>query len=214
MKVLVTGFDPFGGEPVNPAYEAVKKLPDTIAGAEIIKREIPTVFDKGADAAIAFLDEEKPDLVINVGQAGGRALMCMEKVAINLQEARIKDNEGRQPVNKPVREGGETAYFATVPVKAMTENLKAHGIPAAVSYTAGTYVCNDVMYRVAHYIHSEGLPIRSGFIHVPYAAEQAVGKPADTPSMSLDMISQGIAYAIETAVKESIDIETAMGEIM
>lgn len=213
MKVLVTGFDPFGGEAVNPAYEAVKNLPDVIAGAQIIKLEIPTVFGKGADVTIKQMSILNPDVVINVGQAGGRAQICMEKVAINLQEARIEDNEGNQPVNKPVREGGETAYFATIPVKAMTENLKNHGIPAGVSYTAGTYVCNDVMYRIAHYIQTQRLSAKSGFIHVPYAAEQVITKPADTPSMSLEMITQGIAYAIETAINESSDIDTAMGEI-
>lgn len=214
MKVLVTGFDPFGGEKVNPAYEAVKMLPDEIAGAEIMKREIPTVFDKGGDSVEQLIHELSPDIVLNVGQAGGRSAMCMEKVAINLQDARIKDNEGNQPLDKPVRADGETAYFSSLPVKAMVEEMKKKGIPAAVSYTAGTYVCNDVMYRVAYLISKEKLPIRSGFIHVPYAPEQVVDKPAGTASMSLAMIAQGIECAIEAAVEQREDICVAAGEIM
>ena len=119
MKVLITGFDPFGGEKVNPAFEAVKLLPDTIAGAEIIKLEIPTVFTRSAVVVEEAIKEHQPDIVINVGQAGGRSCMTVEKVAINLAEARIPDNDGEQPFDQPLREDGETAYFATIPVKAM-----------------------------------------------------------------------------------------------
>lgn len=152
MKVLITGFDPFGGEKVNPAFEAVKLLPDTIAGAEIIKLEIPTVFTRSAVVVEEAIKEHQPDIVINVGQAGGRSCMTVEKVAINLAEARIPDNDGEQPFDQPLREDGETAYFATIPVKAMVENMRNHGIPAHISYTAGTYVCNSIMYNVLYLI--------------------------------------------------------------
>ncbi|WP_283129377.1 pyroglutamyl-peptidase I, partial [Allofournierella massiliensis] len=150
MKVLVTGFDPFGGEAVNPAFEAVKLLPDQIAGAQIIKLEIPTVFTRSARVVEQAMEEHKPDIVIDVGQAGGRSCMTVEKVAINLAEARIPDNDGEQPFDEPLRADGETAYFATVPVKAMVENMRKHGIPAHISYTAGTYVCNSIMYNVLY----------------------------------------------------------------
>ena len=150
MKVLVTGFDPFGGEKVNPAYEAVKLLPDTIAGAEIIKIEIPTVFTRSAEVLEEAIQKYRPDVVLDVGQAGGRSCMTVEKVAINLKEARIPDNDGEQPFDEPIREDGETAYFSTLPVKAMVENMRAHGIPAHISYTAGTYVCNCIMYNALY----------------------------------------------------------------
>lgn len=214
MKVLVTGFDPFGGELVNPAYEAVKQLPDEIAGAQIIKREIPTVFGEGAHKVEQLIKETNPDIVLNIGQAGGRSVVCVEKIGINLAEARIPDNAGNQPMSQSICEDGENAYFTTVPVNAMVENMKSHGIPAGISYTAGTYVCNDVMYRVSHLLKKEGMNRRSGFIHVPYAAEQVVDKPIGTASMSLPMISKAIGYAIEAIVKSKEDIKTVTGEIM
>ena len=148
--VLVTGFDPFGGETVNPAYEAVKLLPGEIAGARIVKQEIPTAFTRSAVAIEQALEREHPDIVISVGQAGGRNTLTVEQVAINLAEARIPDNDGEQPLDTPLRTDGDTAYFATVPVKAMVGNVRAHNLPAFVSYTAGTYVCNSVMYNMLY----------------------------------------------------------------
>lgn len=201
MKVLVTGFDPFDGESVNPAFEAIKLLPDEISGAEIIKLEIPTVFTKSEVVVEDAIKACMPDIVINVGQAGGRSTITPEKVAINLKDARIPDNDGEQPLDEPIHEDGEPAYFATVPVKAMVENMKAHGIPASLSYTAGTYVCNAVMYNTQYMIAKRYPGIKEGFIHVPFAAEQVVNKPNGTPSMSLEMIAKGLEYAIEAAVK-------------
>lgn len=210
MKVLVTGFDPFGGESVNPAFEAIKLLPDEIAGAEIIKLEIPTVFTKSEVVVEDAIKACMPDIVINVGQAGGRSTITPEKVAINLKDARIPDNDGEQPLDEPLHEDGEPAYFATVPVKAMVENMKAHGIPASLSYTAGTYVCNAVMYNTQYMIAKRYPGIKEGFIHVPFAAEQVVNKPNGTPSMSLEMIAKGLEYAIEAAVKGE-EVSVALG---
>lgn len=210
MKVLVTGFDPFGGESVNPAFEAIKLLPDEIAGAKIIKLEIPTVFTKSEVVVEDAIKECMPDIVINVGQAGGRSTITPEKVAINLKDARIPDNDGEQPLDEPLHEDGEPAYFATVPVKAMVENMKAHGIPASLSYTAGTYVCNAVMYNTQYMIAKRYPGIKEGFIHVPFAAEQVVNKPNGTPSMSLEMIAKGLEYAIEAAVKGE-EVSVALG---
>lgn len=148
--VLVTGFDPFGGEKVNPAYEAVRMLPDRIAGARVITLEIPTAFTRGPAAVERAIERERPDIVISVGQAGGRSAITVEKVAVNLAEARIPDNDGEQPMGVALREDGDAAYFATIPVEAMVMNVRDHGLPAFVSYTAGTYVCNSVMYHMLY----------------------------------------------------------------
>ena len=212
MKVLVTGFDPFGGEKVNPAYEAVKLLPDTIAGAEIIKIEIPTVFTRSAEVLEEAIQKYRPDVVLDVGQAGGRSCMTVEKVAINLKEARIPDNDGEQPIDEPIREDGETAYFSTLPVKAMVENMRAHGIPAHISYTAGTYVCNCIMYNALYLAAKKYLGVRAGFIHVPFENGQVVDKANGTPFMSLEMIAKGLEYGIEAAVTTTDDVQKAMGE--
>lgn len=212
MKVLVTGFDPFGGESVNPAYEAVKLLPDAIAGAEIIKLEIPTVFSKSGPAVEAGIQAHQPDIVLNVGQAGGRASVTVERVGINLAEARIPDNNNEQPMDEPLQPDGPAAYFATVPVKAMVKNVREHGIPCNISYSAGTYVCNCVMYNVLHMAATKYPGIRAGFIHVPFADEQVVNKPGSTPSSSLQTIAKALEYAIEAAVLNQEDItDTAMG---
>lgn len=212
MKVLVTGFDPFGGESINPAYEAVKLLPPTIAGAEVIKLEIPTVFSRSATMVEEAIEKYNPDIVLNVGQAGGRTCMSVEKVAINLAEARIPDNDGEQPFDQKLREDGDTAYFSTLPIKAMVENMKAHGIPANISYTAGTYVCNSIMYHVLYLLKNKFPGKRGGFIHVPYESSQVVNKNANMPFMPLTMIAQGLEYAIEAAVKNEVDVLTIMGE--
>lgn len=211
MKILVTGFDPFGGEKVNPAYEAVKLLPDTIAGAQIIKLEIPTVFSKSGPAVEAGILEHQPDVVINVGQAGGRSCVTIERVGINLAEARIPDNAGEQPMGEPLQEDGENAYFATIPVRAIVQNVREHGIPCHVSYSAGTYVCNCVMYNVLYLIEKKYKGIRAGFIHVPYAAEQVVDKANGMASMSLADIAKSIEYAIEATVKNPEDIKMEVG---
>ncbi len=212
MKILVTGFDPFGGEAVNPAFEAVKLLPDEIAGAEIIKLEIPTVFSKSGPAVEAGINEHHPDVVINVGQAGGRSCVTIEKVGINLAEARIPDNAGEQPCGEPLQSDGEPAYYATIPVNAIVKNVREHGIPCHVSYTAGTYVCNCVMYNVLHMAATKYPNIRAGFIHVPFAAEQVVEKPNGTPFMSLEMIADSLKYAIEATVNNTEDIKSISGE--
>lgn len=197
MKILITGFDPFGGETVNPAYEAVKLLPDTIAGAEIIKLEVPTRFHRAGAVLEDAMQRHKPDAVICVGQAGGRAAITPEKVAINLMDGRIPDNAGYQPVDVSIREDGETAYFTSLPVKAMVQRMRDAGIPAAVSYTAGTYVCNYLLYTLLYLIDKKYPNVRGGFIHVPYAMEQVINKPLGTPSMDLRQIARGLETAVE-----------------
>lgn len=200
MKILVTGFDPFGGEKINPAIEAVKLLPDTIEGAEIKKLEIPTEFDKSAEVVRQAIAEFHPDYVLDVGQAGGRAELTPEKVAINYDDGRIPDNNGFQPMNRTIHEDGQTAYFTQLPIKAMVQAIRAAGIPARVSTTAGTYVCNHIMYQVQYMRDKEFPNINAGFIHIPYLTSQVVDKPG-TPSMSLEEIVKGLNAAIEAIVK-------------
>ncbi len=212
MKILITGFDPFGGEAVNPAYEAVKLLPDQIAGAEIIKMEIPTVFSKSYRAVESGIQKYNPDVVINVGQAGGRAHVTIEQVGINLADARIPDNAGEQPLNEPLQSDGDTAYFATIPIRAMVKNVQEHGLPCSISYTAGTYVCNCVMYNVLYLTQKKYPNIKAGFIHVPYSIEQLIGKPATTPGMSLTDIAKSLEYAIEAIALEKEEEQIVSGE--
>lgn len=176
MRVLITGFDPFGGEKINPAWEAIKLLPDTIESIEVIKLEIPTVFKKSIDVLMSGIEKHKPDAVICVGQAGGRYEISMERIAINLDDARIKDNEGNQPIDEKVYPDGDSAYFSNLPIKAMTEAIKSTGIPASVSNTAGTFVCNHIMYGLLYHIEKSNVAKKGGFIHVPYIPQQVIGK--------------------------------------
>ncbi len=211
-KILITGFDPFGQEPINPAYEAVKLLPDMIEGVEIIKLEIPTVSNKAAEKTIQAMNEHDVDVVINVGQAGGRYMVTPEKVAINLNEFRIKDNEGNQLLGEEIIAGAPAAYFTTLPVKAMVKEIKEAKLPAAVSYTAGTFVCNQVMFEVAHYINTNDLAIKSGFIHIPYMTEQVLEKP-NQPSLSLIDLAKALEQSLLAVVKYDEEIDAVSGYV-
>lgn len=212
MKILITGFDPFGGEPVNPALEAVKLMKDEIAGAKIIKLEIPTVFRKSVEKIHEMMKAEQPDVVLSIGQAGGRFGVTPERVAINVDDARIKDNEGNQPVDTPIFTDGEAAYFSNLPVKAMVEAIKNKGLPSTLSNSAGTFVCNHVMYGVLYYIHKEFPNVRGGFIHVPFITDQVVTKP-NVASMALADITEALESAVESIVKNQKDIHAIGGEI-
>ena len=212
MKVLITGFDPFGGESINPALEAVKKLPDTICGAEIIKLEIPTVFRKSLEKIEENIIKHNPDIVISVGQAGGRAEITPERVAINIDDARIPDNDSKQPIDLPIFEDGENAYFSNLPIKAMVQEVRDGGIPAVVSNTAGTFVCNHVMYGILYMASKKYPNIKGGFIHVPYIPSQVINKP-NTPSMSLDDIAKGLELCIKGVVTNTEDVKTVGGTI-
>ena len=213
MKILVTGFDPFGGESVNPAYEAVKLLPDVIGGAEIFKLEIPTVFSLSGPAVEEGIRKYQPDVVICVGQAGGRASISVEKVAINFVDARIPDNNGEQPLDEPLQADGPAAYFATLPVKAMVQHVREAGLPCYLSFTAGTYVCNSIMYNVLYMCEKRYPGIRAGFIHVPYACGQVIDKANTTPSMPLETIAKSLEYAIEAIAIDRQDSGESAGEL-
>ena len=210
MKVLVTGFDPFGGDTINPAFEAVKRLPASVAGAEVEVLEIPTVFRKSIDAIMRRVEERGADRILMVGQAGGRFEMTVERVGINVDDARIPDNEGNQPVDEPISPDGPAARFATIPIKSVVERIRKRGVPAKVSNTAGTFVCNHVLYGVLDEIAKRGLPAKAGFIHVPYLPEQVVAKDS-LPSMSAETIASALEAAVEAIVLTGEDAKIVGG---
>lgn len=214
MKILITAFDPFGGDKINPALEAVKLMKDEISGAEIVKLEIPTVFHDSIQKVVEAIKKESPDVVLNIGQAGGRFEVTPERVAINVDDARIPDNKGNQPIDQKIYEDGEPAYFTTLPVKAMVKAIKDAGIPSSLSNSAGTFVCNHIMYGVLHEIASRNLNIRAGFIHVPFIPEQVVARGTALPSMAMEDIKKGLEAAVKAIVLYQDDISAVGGTIM
>ena len=210
MKLLLTAFDPFGGSPINPALEAVKLVADRIGDAEIIKMEVPTVFGKSVAAVTAKMAEVKPDVVLCIGQAGGRYDLTPERVAINLDDARIPDNEGKQPIDTAIFEDGAPAYFSSLPIKAMVAKIREAGLPASVSNTAGTFVCNHLMYGVLYHIARSYPDVKGGFMHVPFVPSQTLHSPA--PSMNVQDIARGIEAAVAAIVEHETDILTAEGK--
>jgi len=208
--VLLTGFQPFGGELVNPSWQAVSALHGArIAGHRVVAHELPVAFGASLKALRAALRDVRPSLVICVGQAGGRAQLSLERVAINIDDARIPDNAGQQPVDLPVVEGGPAAYFSTLPIKAMRETLCDTGFPAEVSQTAGTFVCNHVFYGLMHRLATaRGLArTRGGFIHVPpLQGHAAHGLP-------LDQMVEGLRAGIRAALATPHDVRLGAGAI-
>ncbi len=190
-KLLISGFDPFGGEKINPSFEAVKLLPDIIGEYELTKIELPTVFGRASEMMTAKIEEICPDAVICVGQAGGRRGITPEVIGINLREATIADNSGAQPQNEPVCEGAPDGIFSTLPVREMVEAIKAEGLTASISFSAGAFVCNDLLFSLLNTYR--GTKMKIGFIHVPFLPEQA---KEGVPSMKLSQIVQGLCAAI------------------
>ncbi|MDN4593713.1 pyroglutamyl-peptidase I [Polycladomyces subterraneus] len=213
QKVLLTGFDPFGGEPVNPASEAIQRLSTkNFDNIELVTKQIPTVFHKSIEVLKQAIQEVQPNVVICVGQAGGRSDITVERVAINVDDARIPDNEGNQPIDDPIVPDGPVAYWSSLPIKAIVKNIREADIPASVSQTAGTFVCNHLFYGLSHLIATEFPSIRGGFIHIPYLPEQAI-RHAGAPSMSLDHIVQALEIAVQTSVTQTVDIQAMGGQI-
>ena len=210
MKLLLTAFSPFGGEKINPSLEAVKLVKDKILETDIIKLEVPTVFGKSIKIVADTIEKEKPDYVLCIGQAGGRYGITPERVAINIDDARIPDNEGNQPIGIPIFADGEPAYFSNLPVKSIVEEIRKEGLPASLSNSAGTYVCNHLMYGVLYTLSKKFKEVKGGFIHVPFVPEQTVDKP-DKPSMSLTDIVRGLEAAIKAAVENQTDINVTGG---
>ena len=213
-RILLTGFEPFDKDSVNPSWEVARALDgELIAGGVVHALQLPCVFG----AAMPVLDEAlaqlQPTLIISLGLAGGRTEITPERVAINMDDARIADNAGNQPVDQPVVREAPAAYFSTLPIKAMVRNLRDAGIPASVSNTAGTFVCNHVFYALMHRLARRAGPgVRGGFIHIPALPQQAAKHPG-MASMALETQVQGIRTAIHTAMTVQQDLHENAGQL-
>ena len=190
-KLLITGFDPFGGETVNPSWEAVKLLPDRIGDWQLTKIEIPTEFGLAARRVLCAAQELQPDAILCIGQAGGRNAVTPETYGVNLQHAKIADNAGNRPLARPIVQGAPASYTATVPIYDMVRVIKDRGLPCRISYSAGRFVCNDLLYTLLH--DYDGTPVKAGFIHVPYLPEQA---QRGQPSMPIEDVTAALTAAI------------------
>jgi len=210
MRILVTGFDPFGGEPVNPALEAIRRLPATLGAHTIERRPLPTLFHRSLEVLGDAVRTIRPDILLCIGQAGGRSALSIERVAINVDDARIADNGGAAPIDQPIVPGGPAAYFTNLPLKAMVQGLSEAGIPAKLSNTAGTFVCNHVFYGAMHLVATEFPALRAGFIHIPFLPEQVARNPGQ-PSMAVETVVAGLLKAIEVAAGRTDDIAVADG---
>ena len=233
MKILLTAFTPFDGEKINPALEAMKLVKDRLGNLEVVKIEVPTVFRKSIQVVTEAIEKEKPDFVLSIGQAGGREGITPERVAINIDDARIPDNEGNQPVDEPIFPDGANAYFSTLPVKAMVEAIRREGLPSSLSNSAGTYVCNHLMYGVLYFLNKNDCQVgnghlqykdscllndgeekrqavKAGFIHVPYLPEQTKNQK-HLPSLPLLDMVRGLEAAICAIVENEVDLKNAYG---
>ena len=233
MKLLLTAFTPFDGEKINPALEAMKLVKDRIDDVEVVKVEVPTVFRKSIQVVTEAIEKEEPDFVLSIGQAGGREGITPERVAINIDDARIPDNEGNQPIDEPIFPDGANAYFSTLPVKAMVEAIRREGLPSSLSNSAGTYVCNHLMYGILYFLKKKNCQVgnghlqykdscllndgeekrqavKAGFIHVPYLPEQTKNQK-NLPSLPLLDMVRGPEAAICAIAENEVDLKKAYG---
>ncbi|GEM45158.1 pyroglutamyl-peptidase I [Deinococcus cellulosilyticus] len=212
MRVLLTGFEPFGGEQINPSWLAVQGVSALVPHLDIVCHQLPTVFGAALEELRVAIEDHNPRVVICTGQAGGRPCISLERVAINLMDARIPDNAGQQPLDEPIFEGAPAAYFTTLPVKRLRQRMIQEGIPSEISYTAGTFVCNDVFYGLMHDLSTRSPGIIGGFVHVPYLPEQVAARTWE-PSMSLSNITRALAILAEESTKNPEDIRALGGTI-
>jgi pyroglutamyl-peptidase len=212
VKALVTGFEPFGGEEINPSIEAVRLLPRRVGRLELATCALPTVFERSRAELERAITAAEPDIVLCVGLAGGRTELSLERVAINIDDARIPDNIGNQPIDRPIVAGGPSAYFATLPIKAAVAALREAGLPAAVSNSAGTFVCNHVFYGLMHLAATGRRPFRAGVLHIPYVPSQAVRYPG-APSLAIEAVVRGIEIILAMSAERIADIAVSEGTI-
>lgn len=213
--ILLTGFDPFGGESINPSWEAVRMLHERrIGGYRVVARLLPTAFEASRRELERAVREVEPAILLGVGQAGGRSRLSLERVAINVQDARIADNRGDQPIDEPVVAGGPAAYFSTLPIKAMLNALQQHGMPAEVSNTAGTFVCNHAFYGLMHRLATRPALARTrgGFVHLPALPEQAARVPG-MPSLALATQVEALRVLLRTALTTTTDLHAQGGSL-
>jgi pyroglutamyl-peptidase len=212
MQALVTGFEPFGDDTENPALAALPLLPARLGAMTVATRVLPTEFGRSLEVLYQGIGDVQPDIVLCLGLAGGRAALSLERVAVNIDDARIADNAGYQPIDTPVVSGAPAAYFATLPIKAAAAALRAAGLPAVVSNTAGTFVCNHVFFGLMHFAATRRPGLRGGFLHLPYLPSQAA-RHDGAPSMALADIVRGVEIVLEVAAARQTDIATAEGAI-
>ncbi|MFU0799735.1 MAG: pyroglutamyl-peptidase I [Xylanivirga thermophila] len=205
MKILVTAFDAFGGDDINAAQKVLEYLPEKVAGARIVKSILPTVFGKSISTLYYNIEKYSPNIVLCTGQAGGRMDIGIERIAVNINDASIEDNEGNKPADQFIFEDGPAAYFSNLPMEYMVKNIRKHGIPASISNTAGTFVCNHIMYGLLYLIDRRQPSIKGGFIHMPYLPEQVASKQRLLPSMNVNDILNGLIYAIEAIIEGEED---------
>ena len=207
--VLVTGFEPFGGERTNPSWDVAARLPREIAGLRVETARVPCEFRHSIEVLAQAIETHQPELVVMLGQAGGRSRIGVERVAINVDDARIADNAGAQPIDDPIAAGGPPAYFSSLPVKAMVGAIRAAGVPAELSNSCGTYVCNHVMYGVLHFLAASGRKARAGFVHLPYSEDQVL--ESNAPAMAIDSMVKGIVAGIAAAATNARDVRVSEG---
>jgi pyroglutamyl-peptidase len=214
-RVLLSAFEPFGGESINPSAEALRRLVNgrPVDGVDLSTVTLPVVYGEAVEVLRGAIAEHRPDVVIATGEAGGRYAITPEQVAVNLDDAPMPDNAGNAPVDAPHVLGAPTAYLTALPVKAIVAALREQAIPASVSHTAGTYVCNHVFFGLMHLIATEQPQLRGGFIHVPYAHDQVLERRDAVPSLSLDTIAEGLRIAVETTVHTAADLAVPQGAI-
>ncbi|MBA4138310.1 MAG: pyroglutamyl-peptidase I [Opitutus sp.] len=210
-NILLTGFEPFDGQAINPSEEIAREINDaTIARHKVVGALLPCVFGAAIKELKHQIKLHEPAIVICLGQAGGRAEITPERVAINIDDARIPDNAGQQPVDKPIAKDGPAAYFSTLPIKAIVQELRKHDIPAAVSQTAGTFVCNHVFYGLMHELALHRSEVRGGFIHVPFVPEQTT---SEKPSLPFEKMTAAIRWAIAASIEYRRDIKSGGGQV-
>ena len=204
MNIVLTGFEPFGQESMNPSWEAVRALPDQIGPATIIRYCLPVEYRAVRPKLLEILRTHQPYAMICIGQAGGRAVITPERIAINLMDARSADESGYLAEEEPIRPGGPDAYFSGLPIRSMVSRIQAQGIPAAPSLSAGTFVCNCTMYHLMDLIAHEGMHTKGGFVHLPYLPQQAAEKPSPVPSMALETMIQGLLCCVESVLPDNV----------
>lgn len=211
-RILLTGFTPFGNEDINPSWEAVREFHGRhIAGHHVVAHLLPTAFADSHRALEQAVREVEPVIMLGVGQAGGRSRLSIERVAINVQDARLPDNTGAQPIDEPVITGGPAAHFSNLPIKAMLAALLAEGLPVEISNTAGTYVCNHIAYLMLH-LAAQRPGVRAGFIHIPYLPVQAA-RLAQVPSMAQADVVRGLTVAMQAAATHQVDDKLGAGTL-
>lgn len=198
-KILITGFTPFGSEKENPSQMVVEAFDDTFCGVEVVKAILPVSFAKAGKMIVDLIEDVRPDVVICLGQAGGRNEPSIERIAVNLNDSNKADNDGDIPEERVIVSGGASAYFSSLPIKDIVKNIKASGLPATVSNTAGLFVCNHVFYSALHHVLVRGLATKVGFIHLPYLPQQVIDKKGK-PYMSLSDMLTVLKVAIGTTI--------------